>query len=158
MKSIIMGLLVSASAIGAANAQFKEGEKFDVYNRTDLECVPIWASERERDDPVYKITVSITLDETDHHLKELYVAHHTVGGAVYVRSDQYDNAHIWQTPNKHEWYWNGRRGRGSMKGEVWHAASDYRWYYSEEHFNGYGRRDYSMRSLCHYAGGDGGQS
>jgi hypothetical protein len=156
MRQLLLGLSLIASAIGTANAQFRAGDKFSVYDRTDLECVPVWQTEFDRRDPVYKIDVSITLDETDHHFKELYVAHHTVSGAVYVRSDQYDNSHIWQTPNKHEWFWNGHRGLGTMKGEVWHST-DGRWYYSEEHFDGYSRRDYAMRSLCHYAS-DGGQS
>jgi len=154
MRQLLLGLSLIASAIGTANAQFKAGEKFDVYNRTDLECVPIWESEIERSDPVYKIDVSITLDETDRHFKELYVAHTHLSGKFSIRSEQYTDARIWQTPNKHEWYWTGRRGHGSMKGEVWHST-DFHWYYTEEHFDGNGRRDFSMRSLCHSAGGEG---
>jgi hypothetical protein len=122
VKSIVIGLLLSLAVSGAANAQFKARQEFIMYDNTDLECVPIGASEIDRRVPVYKIDVSITLDERDYHLKELYVAHHTIHGNTYVRSDQYDNSHIWKTPDRQEWYWNGQRGWGTMKGEVWHSA------------------------------------
>jgi hypothetical protein len=151
-------VLASAAAVVAvatqAQAQFKALESQPLENWTSLECAVVGTTDRDMTDRVYKVEVNITLDDSNRHLKELYVAHTTLSGRLHVRSEQYTNGRIWQTPGKTDWFWTGNRGHGSMRGEVW-RTSDRRWFYTEERLDGRGRVEYRMASQCHVMTGEG---
>jgi hypothetical protein len=143
-KFLIFIMVLSFTA--PASAQFRRSEPTPVPQSPSLECAIIRATEHDRRDPIYKITVSITLDDSG-TLQEMLVQHSAASGTTYVRSEQYTQANIWQTPGREEWYWRGRRGQNTMLGELWHTA-DGRWFYSET-LTVNGRLDYQMLSLCH---------
>jgi hypothetical protein len=134
-------------AATAANAQFKVAQPQPLDSFTNLECAIVDASDRDWNDPVYKIEVNLQLDDSV-RIKELYVAHTHVSGKFSVRSEQYTNGRLWQTPGKTDWFWSGNRGHGSMKGEVWRSP-DMKWFYTEERFDSRGRVEYRMASACH---------
>ena len=148
-KLLILIMLIIFTA--AASAQFRRKEPAALPQSPSVECAIIRATDHDRRDPIYKITVSITLDDSG-TLQEMLVQHTAASGATYVRSEQYSQANIWQTPGRNEWYWRGRRGQNTMLGELWHTVDD-RWFYSET-LTANGRLDYQMLSLCHLIQGD----
>jgi hypothetical protein len=140
-------LLVGSPAL----AQFKKVEPEPVRDVTPLECGIIKATDSDRSDPVYKINVTVTLDKGE--LKELWVAHTSVSGGVYVRSDQYQQASIWQTNGRTEWYWKGTRGANTMIGEVWINDAK-QWWYSEKLIRNGSYLEYEMVARCHITGAE----
>ena len=148
LASLIAAMMAAPLLTSAAHAQFKIQEPQPLADWTGLECAIVEITEVDHKDPVYKIEVSVTLDDSDHHLKQLYVAHTHVGGKMSVRSEQYEEARIWQTPGKTDWFWTGKRGHGTMLGEVWRTP-DMRWFYVEQFMNGSGRVEFGMKAECH---------
>jgi hypothetical protein len=117
-----IALAVSLVASCPAAAQFKKTEAAPLQDVTVLECGIVKSTDNDRN----KINVTLTLEKNE--LKEIWVAHTAVSGATYVRSDQYQQGSIWQTPNREEWYWRGTRGPKSMIGEVWRDPEQEWWY------------------------------
>ena len=129
-----------------ASAQFKGKEPSPIPQSPSLECAIVQATDSDRRDPIYKINVTITIDDTG-AFEEMWVQHTATSGATYSRSDQYSGADIWQTPGRTEWYWRGHRGPNTMVGELWHTADD-KWFYPEK-LTTNGRFNYQMLSSCH---------
>jgi hypothetical protein len=148
----LVGLLaVALLACSPALAHFKKVEPEPLQDVTQLECGIVKTTDNDRNDPVYKINVKLTL--TKGELKELWVAHTSISGDVYVRSDQYQQAAIWQTNGREEWYWRGTRGPNLMVGEVWRNDAK-QWWYSEKLFRNGGNLDFQMVARCHVTGPD----
>jgi hypothetical protein len=142
---------VSLVASCPVAAQFKKNEAAPLQDVTVLECGIVKSTDNDRNDLIYKINISLTLEKGE--LKEIWVSHTAVSGATYVRSDQYQEASIWQTPNREEWYWRGTRGPKSMIGEVWRNPAQ-EWWYSEKLFRNGGVLEYQMLARCHLTGPD----
>jgi len=146
MKNNFLVLITLLIFTAPATAQFKRKEPAPLPQSPSLECAIVRVTDNDRRDPIYKITVSITLDDSG-TFQEMWVQHTATSGATYVRSEQYKEANIWQTPGRAEWYWRGRRGANTMLGELWHTTDD-KWFYAET-LTVNGRLDYQMLSLCH---------
>jgi hypothetical protein len=147
----LVGLLAGALLVcSPALAQFKKVEPEPVQDVTPLECGIVKTTDNDRNDPVYKINVTLTLDKGE--LKELWVAHTSISGGVYVRSEQYQQAAIWQTNGRNEWYWRGTRGPNVMVGELWKDDAQ-QWWYSEKLLHN-GILDFQMVARCHVTGPD----
>jgi hypothetical protein len=130
MRLAVLFIGVITSTVPAV-AQFKKVEPQQLQDVTSLECGIIKATDSERSDPIYKINVTLTLEQGE--LKEIWVAHTSVSGEVYVRSEQYQQSAIWQTPGRKEWYWRATRVPRTMLGEVWRNPTN-QWWYSEKLF------------------------
>src|SRR5262249_4709902 len=115
---------------------------------TALECSIVREQPKPRDDknPVYKINVSLTKDDSG-HLESFDVIHTLRSGKQVDRSEQYSGANIWQTKGKLEWFWKGYRGENQMLGMVYHNARD-GWMYRET-ISARGRVAYEMHADCH---------
>ncbi len=119
---------------------------------TNLECVIQRATSVDTRDPIYKITVRLTLDD-NLNAEDLAVIHHARSGATYNRADQYAGAQLSQVPGHTDYTWTGTLARNPsklMKGRLV-RTTDMRWAYFEQLFER-GRLDYSMESVCHIAG------
>jgi hypothetical protein len=134
-----------------ASAQFRAKKTPPLGKWNSLECAIIQATDKDRD-PVYKIEVNLGFDD-DGKLDTLFVAHVTAGGARYVRSEQYKNASLWQTPGKTEYYWKGNRDKFTMEGYLVRTVEG-KWFYAEKLFRN-GRQEYQMNSACHVEPGEG---
>ncbi len=148
---VLLLLMLFEALGGSAHAQssFKPAAPALPPDFVSLDCIPVRSSERVDRDPVYKITVSLSLD--DHWSPtNLTVIHHTISGATYNRADQYTRSDLRQVPRTTAYYWTGfliRDPSLMMKG-VLALSVDNKWTYGEELFK-YGRRDFWMISLCH---------
>ncbi len=119
---------------------------------TNLECVIERATSVETRDPIYKISVKLTLDD-NLNVEDLSVIHHARSGASYNRADQYTGAQLSQVPGHIDYTWTGTLAKSpskSMKGRLV-RTTDMRWAYLEQLSDG-GRSDYSMESVCHVEG------
>jgi hypothetical protein len=87
---------------------------------TSLECVPIQATDRDRRDPIYKITVNILFDDNGNP-EEMSVSHYATSGVSYNRAEQYVRSDLTQTPGKTDYYWTGTWTKNSavaMRGNL----------------------------------------
>jgi len=130
---------------------FSAAKPVPLEKYTSLECAVVKEKPPSRHDrdPVYKIVVSLTLDDSG-NVENLVVVHHTRSGETYNRDDQYVNSNLRQTPGKTDYYWTGTRAEHrslTMRGNLWRSR-DNKWHYSEELFKS-GRLQYSMLSACH---------
>jgi hypothetical protein len=129
MKALLLVATMLAAISASAHAQFNNVQPKQLDDWTALECGILKSTDDDDDDLVYKINVTLKLEHGQ--LKEMWVKHTTASGAHYTRSDQYQQASIWQTPDKEEWYWRGKRGQNTMVGEVWRDREN-KWWYSEK--------------------------
>jgi hypothetical protein len=116
---------------------------------TSLECVPVQATDRDRRDPIYKITVNISFDENGNP-EEMSVSHYATSGVSYNRAEQYTRSDLTQTPGKTDYYWTGTWTKNlavTMKGNLRRSTTN-KWSYSEQQFK-YGRLEFAMFSVCH---------
>jgi hypothetical protein len=146
-RTVFLFLALASSA--QAQSSFTPATPSLPPDFVSLDCIPVRSSERGDRDPVYKIAVSLSLD--DHSSPtNLTVVHHTISGAMYNRADQYTRSDLRQVPQTTVYYWTGARIRDPslmMKG-VLALSLDNKWTYGEELFK-YGRREFWMISLCH---------
>jgi len=120
-----------------------------VEKNTFLECVPVQATDTDRRDPIYKISVNISFDD-NWQPEDMSVSHYATSGASYSRADQYTRSDLTQTPGKTDYYWTGtwiKNSAVTMKGNLVRSTTN-NWTYSEQQFK-HGRQDYSMSSVCH---------
>lgn len=116
---------------------------------TSLECVPVQATDRDRRDPTYKITVDISFDDNGKP-EEMTVSHYATSGISYSRGEQYTRSDLTQTPGKTDYYWTGTWAKNSavtMTGNLRRSTTN-KWTYSEQQFK-YGRLAFAMFSVCH---------
>jgi hypothetical protein len=116
---------------------------------TSLECVPVQATDKDRRDPIYKITVNISFDDNGNP-EEMSVSHYATSGASYDRADQYMRSDLTQTPGKTDYYWTGTWTKNSavtMRGNLRRSTTN-KWTYSEQQYK-YGRPEFAMFSVCH---------
>jgi hypothetical protein len=122
-------------------------EPLDRY--TSLECVPVQATDTDRRDPIYKITVDISFDDNGKP-EEMTVSHYATSGASYDRAEQYTRSDLTQTPGRTDYYWTGTWTKNSavtMRGNLRRSTTN-KWTYSEQQFK-YGRLQFAMVSVCH---------
>jgi hypothetical protein len=120
-----------------------------VEKYTSLECVPVQATDTDRRDPIYKISVNISFDD-NWQPEEMSVSHYATSGTSYSRADQYTRSDLTQTPGKTDYYWTGtwiKNSAVTMKGNLVRSTTN-KWTYSERQFK-YGRQEYIMSSICH---------
>jgi hypothetical protein len=116
---------------------------------TSLECVPVQASDKDRRDPIYKITVNISFGD-DGNPEEMSVSHYATSGVSYNRAEQYVRSDLTHTPDKTDYYWTGTWTKNSavtMRGNLRRSTTN-KWTYSEQQFK-YGRLEFAMLSVCH---------
>jgi hypothetical protein len=116
---------------------------------TSLECVPVQATDRDRRDPIYKITVDLSFDD-NWNPEDMTVSHYATSGASYNRAEQYMRSNLTQTPGKTDYYWTGIWSKNSavtMTGNLRRSTAN-KWTYSEQQFK-YGRLEFAMLSVCH---------
>jgi hypothetical protein len=148
MKTLALATAVVLAALTTAHAGFKNSPPPPLNNDTALECVPVGSTERGYDrDPVYKTTISLTL-ENGSAPTDISVVHTTVSGVNYDRSNQYNNSSIWQEPHKTRWFCKGYRGNLTMVGEIMRSTR-YEWWYGEKIFGPDGRLSFEMGEKCH---------
>ena len=114
-----------------------------------VECAPVRATDTDRNDPVYKISVSISFDD-DGKPTDLTVTHYTISGASYNRADQYTQSNLTQTPGRTDYYWTGtwiKNSAVTMTGNLARSTTG-KWTYSEQQRK-YGRPQFGMLSVCH---------
>ena len=138
--------LTATSAMAFTNAAARPVQAF-----TNLECIPVTLVPNDHDsNPVYKIAVNLELVEGSTTPKEFNVVHTRRNGITVDRSDQYDNASVWQRQGHTEWFWRGSLSRNpqlSMTGRVYPTSAG-QWFY-EESLSKNGRQDFFMNSQCH---------
>jgi hypothetical protein len=146
-------MLLTATQI--AYGQFR-ADKFDIQPNSSiqLECAPTKITPRDHDsDPVYKINVALNFDGGA-SLESLNVAHTTVRGNVYSRSDQYSQSSLSQpVPFRTKWIWKGtwkRHPNFTMVGDVTRNETG-TWTYVETQYRD-GRLNMVMESRCHVEG------
>ena len=116
---------------------------------TALECSIVKEQPKPRDskNPVYKININLTKDDSG-RLESFDVVHTLRSGKQVDRSEQYSGASIWQTKGRLEWFWKGYRGEHqTMTGVVYHNPRD-GWRYRET-VSARGRVAYEMHAACH---------
>ena len=137
------------STSGYAQSSFQAPRPEPLESYYPLECVLVKETSVDRHDPIYKISVRLTLDD-DRNVEDLIVIHHARSGATYNRADQYIDLTLSQTPGKTEWYWRGawkKRTSVTMRGTLVRTATN-KWAYSEQQFER-GKLRYAMFSVCH---------
>jgi hypothetical protein len=120
-----------------------------VEKYTSLECVPVQATDKDRRDPIYKITVNISFDDNGKP-EEMNVSHYATSGASYNRAEQYTRSDLTQTPGKTDYYWSGtwiKNTAVTMRGKLMRSTAN-KWTYSEQQFK-YGKPEFAMLSVCH---------
>jgi hypothetical protein len=154
MKSRVSFLLIAVTLslpmlLAPVYAQFRASQPLQLGQTNVFECAIVRATDTDRHDPIYKITVTLNFTD-DEKLDSLTVIHTATSGATYSRSDQYERASLWQTEGRHEYYWKGTWNKNSavtMVGELTYTKED-KWFYSEQQFK-YGQQEYYMMSGCH---------
>jgi hypothetical protein len=137
--------MASTATLGQS---FHAAKPEPLEQQTDLECVPVQTTDTDRRDPVYKITVDLSIDNAEP--TDLKVVHTTVSGAIYVRADQYTRSNLTSTPGKTEYFWTGAWTKNlavTMKGTLMRSV-DNKWTYAEQQFRDGGLR-FAMLSVCH---------
>jgi hypothetical protein len=132
---------------GRSSFRPKKPEPLEKY--TSLECVPVQATDRDRRDPIYKISVTISLDD-NWQPEDMSVSHYATSGASYNRADQYTRSDLTQTAGKSDYYWTGtwlKNPAITMRGNLMRSTTN-KWTYSEQQFK-YGRPEFAMFSVCH---------
>jgi hypothetical protein len=114
-----------------------------------LECVPVKIRPTDRDrDPVYKVNVDLQFDDSS-NIDSLYVAHTTMNGNVYSRSDQYNQTTLSQPiPLRTKWVWKGtwkKHPNFTMIGDVTRSSSGV-WLYTETQYRN-GQLNMQMESV-----------
>jgi hypothetical protein len=155
VKTVISSV-VAMLAWTPAFAQFTTTNRPAAEMPYVLDCgiLELWPAQRD-DDPVYRILITPGFNEAKDGekaaLETLAVAHNTVFGKVFLRSDQYTNDYMAQTPGKLEVTWRGswkRRPSVKMVGRMWNDSTSGRWFYSEfQEENGQTRM--KMLAGCH---------
>jgi hypothetical protein len=147
--------VVILSATVVAHGQFRV-PKFDIVpnGSIQLECAPVKIAPRDRDsDPAYKINASLDLDSSANP-DSLYVAHTTMNGNVYSRSDQYNQTMLSQPiPFITKWIWKGtwkKHPNFTMVGDVTLSSTGV-WSYTETQYRN-GQVSMMMESRCHMEG------
>jgi hypothetical protein len=128
---------------------FRPAKPEPVEKYTSLECVPVQATDTDRRDPIYKITVNMSFDDNGKP-EEMNVSHYATSGVSYNRADQYTRSDLTQTPGKTDYYWTGtwiKNSAVTMKGNLMRSTAN-KWTYSEQQFK-YGRPEFAMFSVCH---------
>jgi hypothetical protein len=148
--SVLVALAFITPALAQFTATNPNQTLTEQFHNGSFECVPVFLWPRERDnDPIYKITVVLDWDNTS--LMSMGVVHNSIADKIFVRSDQYSNDYLAQTPNHLEINWRGSWVKNSnvlMNGRLWNEAGTTKWYYSETQTrNGYDSM--KMRSVCH---------
>ena len=123
-----------------------------------LECGIVQTTEgyKKDEDPSYKITIDLTLDDS-RNPTGLTVTHVSASGKSYIRDEQYSDSTLTNTPGKTEYFWSGKMAKNksyTMKGTLVRTV-DNKWYYTEQQFRN-GKQSFAMRSACHDAGGVNG--
>ena len=144
-------ILLALSTTVYAQSSFHAPRSQPLQNYTSLECAPFKAtsSDRHDPDPIYKIVVTLILND-DQRVEDLTVIHHARSGAKFNRADQYIHSNLSQVAGNTQFYWTGtwaRRPSFTMKGELTRSINS-KWTYSEQQFE-YGRLRYAMLSVCH---------
>ena len=151
VQSILaVSVLASTFSQGEAQSSFKPVEVQPLGRFTALECVVVKQTDDDDDDPIYKISVQLTLNDQA-KATDLVVVHHARSGRRYNRADQYVNASLQQTSGKTEYIWSGqwtKRMTKRMRGTLVRTA-DGRWLYSEA-VSENGRLEYEMLSTCQF--------
>jgi hypothetical protein len=156
MKKLAIALLAGSALITPviatpvyAQSSFRPAQPQPLENDTNLECVPVQSSDTDRRDPVYKISVNLSVDD-DWKPTDLTVIHYSISGASYNRADQYTRSDLTQTPGRTDYYWRGtwiKDAAFTMVGNLVRTATN-NWTYSERQFK-YGRLRYYLLSACH---------
>ena len=148
------GALVASVILGttAAHAQFRVN-RFEIQpnQAVQLECVPVKITPTDRDrDPVYKINVDLQFDDSS-NIDSLNVAHTTIKGNVYSRSDQYSQTTLSQPiPFHTKWVWRGtwkKHPNFTMVGDVTRSSAG-TWAYTETQYRN-GQLNMQTESRCH---------
>jgi hypothetical protein len=151
MKKMLFATVALLGLAGTANAFTKAAPPLPVDNLTHLECVPNYEQPRIPDrNPVYKIEVTLQLNEVGKDVTELTAAHVLTDGTVHNRNDQYDHANVWQKQGFNEWYWKGTYNRDpnqKMGGRLYRSTEG-QWVYEEMLFKSE-QQVYFMSSRCH---------
>jgi hypothetical protein len=138
----------------SSQSSFRPAKPEPLEQYTALECVPVKATDSDRRDPIYKISVNISFDD-DWRPDDMTVIHYATSGASYNRADQYTRSNLRRTLGKTDYYWGGswiKNSAVTMTGNLVRSATN-KWTYSEQQFK-YGRLDYSMFSVCHVVEGE----
>jgi hypothetical protein len=150
MKGLhIIGCLLPLVSTAYGQSSFRPAEPHPLDKATSLECVPVKVTDRDRRDPIYKIIVTLSLDD-GLTATDLTVVHYATSGTPYSRADQYTRSNLTQTPGKTEYYWTGtwiKNATVTMTGSLIRSA-DGKWTYSEQQYK-YGRPSFFLLSVCH---------
>ena len=129
INSIAVFGLATTTVYAQSSFQAPRPEPLESYY--PLECVLVKETSVDRHDPIYKISVRLTLDD-DRNVEDLIVIHHARSGATYNRADQYIDSKLSQTPGKTEWYWTGawkKRPSVLLRGTLLRTTTN-KWTYS----------------------------
>lgn len=149
--ALVSALLFSVTP---AAAEFKTGSGTNVWPSNSFECGIVRLTPRDHDaDPIYKINILIkfTDDDNTKDVIGLDVAHTSVDGKTYDRSEQYDRNRLNPLPNKLDIYWYGNWRKNSavtMIGRLYVDAMTGRVFYTELQSRN-GRSEVEMISICH---------
>jgi hypothetical protein len=151
-KLVLLSALLFS--VAPAVAEFKTGSGADVWPSNSFECGIVRLTPRDHDtDPIYKINILIrfTDDDNTKDVISLDVAHTSVVGKTYDRSEQYDRNRLNPLPNKLDIYWYGNWRKNSavtMIGRLYVDAMTGRVIYTELQSRN-GRSEVEMISICH---------
>jgi hypothetical protein len=153
MRQILAALALLMTST-AAFAQFKptHGVDDNGWGSGLFECgIVLFPHDNDRD-PIYKINVNLSFDGTGvgQELRGITVAHTSVTGKIYERSDQYSSDAVDVVDGKLEAHWRGRWTKNNsviMRGRIWNERSDGKWYYTEN------APQMRLLSICHLLSG-----
>jgi hypothetical protein len=112
MTTIAATTLLACSVANARTLGDGDDEILSYFEpETYFECaITSQKPEPKKDlNPVDKIGLTLLLDAKDKSFKGLVVTHHTKGGEVYDRGDQYSDARKRQVEHKAKFFWSGSR-------------------------------------------------
>src|SRR5215471_19928919 len=143
MKKVLLAATAVVMALASVSAHAARPAQ-PINDSWSLECGLIKVSPPDRDrDPGFKINISISPEEG-------FIATHTmISGAVYDRTDQYENLRSWKV-NNGPYQWSGRSVKYPQLVMVGTLGRDRtgQLVYMEEIYRA-GRLQTTVRSTCH---------